>query len=149
MFLLDTDHVVIAQQQSAPEYDRLIHRVRHYDPDDFFVSAVSFHEQVMGWNAYISRAKNSAGVVRGYARLLGVLANFSEAQVLPFDDMAAEVFDDLRTQGVRIGTMDLRIAAIGLARDLTVLSRNLVDFGRVPGLQVEDWTAGSPQRDRP
>ena len=141
MFLLDTDHVVIAQQQSAPEYDRLLRRVRRYDPEDLFVSVVSFHEQVMGWNAYISRAKNSAGVVRGYSRLLGVLANFSEAQVLPFDDTAAETFDDLRTQGVRIGTLDLRIAAIGLARDLTVLSRNVVDFGRVPGLQIEDWTA--------
>jgi tRNA(fMet)-specific endonuclease VapC len=73
--------------------------------------------------------------------LLGVLADFSEAQVLPFDDIAAEVFDELRSQGVRIGTMDLRIAAIALARDLTVLSRNLVDFGRVPGLRIEDWTA--------
>jgi tRNA(fMet)-specific endonuclease VapC len=141
MFLLDTDHVVIAQQQATPEYDRLIRRVRQHDPDGFFVSVVSFHEQVMGWNAYISRAKDSSGVVRGYSRLLGVLADFSEAQVLPFDDIAAEVFDELRSQGVRIGTMDLRIAAIALARDLTVLSRNLVDFGRVPGLRIEDWTA--------
>ena len=130
MFLLDTDHVVTAQQQSAPEYDRLLRRVRRYDPDDLFVSVVSFHEQVMGWNAYISRAKDSAGVVRGYSRLLGVLANFAEANVLPFDDAAVAVFDDLRKRGVRIGTMDLRIAAIALARDMTVLSRNLVDFER-------------------
>lgn len=141
MFLLDTDHVVIAQQQSAPEYERLLQRVRRHDPDDFFVSVISFHEQVMGWNAYISRAKDLAGIVRGYSRLLGVLANFSEARVLPFDDAAADTFDGLRTQGVRIGTMDLRIAAIGLSQGMTVLSRNLVDFRRVPGLRVEDWTA--------
>ncbi len=141
MFLLDTDHVVIVQQQSAPEYDRLLRRVRRRDPDDLFVSVVSFHEQVMGWNANISRAKDSAGVVRGYSRLLGVLANFAEANVLPFDDAAVAAFDDLRRRGVRIGTMDLRIAAIALARDMTVLSRNLVDFERVPGLQIEDWTA--------
>ncbi len=41
---------------------------------------------------------------------------------------------------VRIGTMDLRIASIALARGFTVLTRNLVDFERVPGLAVEDWT---------
>jgi tRNA(fMet)-specific endonuclease VapC len=36
--------------------------------------------------------------------------------------------------------MDLRIAAIALTRQFTVLSRNLVDFQKVPGLLVEDWT---------
>jgi tRNA(fMet)-specific endonuclease VapC len=116
MFLLDTDHVVIVQQQSAPEYDRLLRRVRRHDPDDLFVSVVSFHEQVMGWNAYSSRAKNPAGVVRGYARLLGLLTNFSQAQVLPFDDTAAQTFEELRKQGVRIGTMDLRIASRSIRR---------------------------------
>jgi tRNA(fMet)-specific endonuclease VapC len=140
MFLLDTDHVVISQQRSAPEYEHLIRRVREHDPSDCFVSIITFHEQVMGWNAYISRAQDSAGVVRGYERLQRVLSNFSEAQVLPFDDAAARVFDDLRRRKVRVGAMDLRIASIALSRDMTVLSRNLVDFGRVPGLRVEDWT---------
>lgn len=42
----------------------------------------------------------------------------------------------------RIGTMDLKIAAIALANDATLLSRNLRDFGKVPGLRVEDWTNG-------
>lgn len=140
MFVLDTDHVVIAQQQSAVEYDHLIRRIRQHDPSDIFVSIISFHEQVMGWNAYISRARDTAAVVRGYTRLERVLANFSQAQVLPFDDAAADVFDDLRKQRVRIATMDLRIASVALSRTMTVLTGNLVDFERVPGLQVEDWT---------
>ena len=38
------------------------------------------------------------------------------------------------------GTMDLRLAAIALSQNLTVLTRNLRDFGRVPGLKVEDRT---------
>ena len=140
MFLLDTDHVVISQQQSMPEYDHLIQRVRQHDPSLFFVSVISFHEQVMGWNAYISRAKDLSGVVRGYERLQRVLSNFSEAQVLAFDDAAADLFEDLRKRRVRIGTMDLRIAAIALSRDMTVLSRNSADFNKVPGLKVQDWT---------
>jgi tRNA(fMet)-specific endonuclease VapC len=89
MFLLDTDHLVISQKQSSPEYDHLIRRVYQHEPTDFFVSIISFHEQVMGWNAYISQATEPRDVVRGYQRLQRVLPNFSEAQVLPFDNARA------------------------------------------------------------
>ena len=40
----------------------------------------------------------------------------------------------------RVATMDLRIAAIVLSQGATLLSRNMVDFGKIPGLKVEDWT---------
>ena len=40
---------------------------------------------------------------------------------------------------IRIGTMDLKIAAIALANDAILLSRNLTDFSKVPALRVEDW----------
>lgn len=140
MFLLDTDHIVIVQQQTQPHYEHLIEQVRQYPKTDFYVSIVSFHEQVMGWNAYLSRAKKAADVVRGYSKLGEMLANFCEAQIAAFDQPAAEAFADLRKRRVRIGTMDLRIAAIALSRRMTVLTRNVGDFGKVPGLIVEDWT---------
>ena len=69
-----------------------------------------------------------------------VLADFAGARVASFDAAAGEVFTSLRQQQVRIATMGLRIAAIALSRGLTLLTRNLVDFRRVPGLAVEDWT---------
>ena len=49
-------------------------------------------------------------------------------------------YDGLLAQNLRVGTMDLRLAAIALSQNLTVLTRNLRDFGRVPGLKVEDRT---------
>jgi len=140
MFVLDTDHLTIVQQRTMPAYDYVLQRVARHAPSAFFVSIISLHEQVMGWNAYLSRATTAVAVVRGYERLGRVLANFATAQVLPFDEAAATVFDDLRTQRVRIGVMDLRIAAIAVSRGMTVLTRNVSDFQRVPGLHVEDWT---------
>jgi tRNA(fMet)-specific endonuclease VapC len=40
-----------------------------------------------------------------------------------------------------IGTLDLKISAIALTNGLTVLTRNRSDFGRVPNLLTEDWSA--------
>ena len=140
MFLLDTDHLGIVQRRSAPEHANLARRMRQHSLEDFFVSIVSFHEQVIGWNAYIRRARGVEGPVRGYGMFQQILADFARMNVLPFDSQAAETFAELRRSGVRVGTMDLRIGSIALVRGLTVLTRNTVDFERVPGLRVEDWT---------
>jgi tRNA(fMet)-specific endonuclease VapC len=69
-----------------------------------------------------------------------VLRDFAVAQVLPFDTAAAATFDSLLTQRLRVPSMDLRISAIVLSRGLVLLTRNTSDFGRVPGLVVQDWT---------
>ena len=62
---------------------------------------------------------------------------------LPFDDDAAEVFARIRfrleSQGIVIGPYDLQIASIALVHQLTVVTHNVAEFGRVPGLTVEDW----------
>jgi len=69
------------------------------------------------------------------------IETFSELAVFPFDGTAAVQWKALRQARVRIGTMDLRIAAICLAQNATLLTRNLKDFEQVPGLRVEDWSA--------
>jgi tRNA(fMet)-specific endonuclease VapC len=50
-------------------------------------------------------------------------------------------YQRLVKQRIRIGTMDLKIVAIVLSQDAKLISRNLVDFAKVPGLTVEDWAA--------
>ena len=141
MFLIDTDHLGILQKNGAsPEFGRLRKRLASHPSTAFFVSIVSFHEQCQGWNAYISRARGQSGVVYGYGMFQRLLADFAIAQVVPFDAAAAATFASLRIQKVRVPTMDLRIASAALSRNLTLLSRNVRDFGKVPGLQVQDWT---------
>lgn len=65
---------------------------------------------------------------------------------LPFSGEATRHFGELRahlaTAGTPIGPYDLQIAAIALAHDLTVVTRNLGEFSRVPSLRVENWIDG-------
>jgi len=89
---------------------------------------------------YINQARTTEDLVRGYAMLATVLRAFTRAPVLPFDTAAGTVYDTLVAQRVRLRRMDLRIAAIALARGLVVVTRNARDFGRVSGLEIEDWT---------
>ena len=62
---------------------------------------------------------------------------------LPFNEAAADIYAriryDLETQGLPIGPYDLQIAAIALAKKCTLVTHNVVEFNRVPGLTLEDW----------
>lgn len=61
----------------------------------------------------------------------------------PFDDESASRYAsirrDLEQRGAIIGPYDLQIAAIGLAQGATVVTDNVAEFSRVPGLRVENW----------
>jgi tRNA(fMet)-specific endonuclease VapC len=140
MFLLDTDHISVLQTRVQPEFGRLHQRIAQHPRTAFFVCIVSFHEQILGAHTYITRARTSAGVVDGYQLLDTLRIDYANAQVLLFDQAASAQFDQLRAQRVRVPTMDLRIAALALVHQFTVLTRNLGDFRQVPGLTAEDWT---------
>jgi tRNA(fMet)-specific endonuclease VapC len=60
-----------------------------------------------------------------------------------FDDKAAERYAEIRAHlssiGKLIGPYDMLIASIALANHLTLVSNNLREFSRVPGLNLEDW----------
>ena len=85
-------------------------------------------------------AERSRNPAQNLAQVRKFFAGFAS---LPFDDKAAENYGPLRaqlvSQGATIGPNDLMIAAIALANNLTLVTHNVAEFGRVPGLQVEDW----------
>ena len=66
-----------------------------------------------------------------------------------FDDAAADhaahVRAALEAAGTSIGPNDLLIAAIALANGLTLVTHNTREFGRVPGLGIEDWELDPPR----
>ncbi len=139
-YLLDTDHISFLQRRTVSEFANLTARITQHSPEDFALSVVSFHEQVLGAHTFINRAQTKADVIRGYTLLLETLQGFSTAPVLSFDAGAMAIFAELRTQKIRVSTMDLRIAAIALSRNLMLLTRNVKDFSKVSGLLTEDWS---------
>ena len=140
-YLLDTDHISILQRRGGAAHAALVARIAQQPSNDFAFPIVSFHEQALGAHAFINRARTAADVVRGYVLLTEILQAFSAAPVLPFDASAATRFEQCQTQGVRLATMDLRIASIALSHGVILLTRNVMDFNKVPGLVTEDWTA--------
>ena len=107
--------------------------------EEVATTAITIEEQTRGWLALIRRYPDVHRQVAYYERLAGLFDFFADWQILPFDQRAADEFKRLRQHGVRIGTMDLKIATIVLVSGGTLLSRNMNDFQQVPGLRVEDW----------
>lgn len=62
---------------------------------------------------------------------------------LSFDDDASKAYGEIRAKLERIGTPigpnDLLIAAIALSNNVTLVTNNTREFGRVEGLALEDW----------
>ena len=140
MFLFDTDHMSILQIGEQPAQARILDRMRGLDMTDFFVSIISFQEQMTGWIGYLSKAKSIDEVIYAYDMHESVLNEYAAAQILPFDDRAGKEFLALKRVLRHVGVLDLRIAAVALVNDKTLFSRNVRDFVQVPGLRVEDWT---------
>jgi tRNA(fMet)-specific endonuclease VapC len=78
-------------------------------------------------------------LIVSYSRLEITIKYFNSVQVLPFDGIAQKFLEELVRLKIRVGTQDLRIAAIALSVNGIVVTRNQKDFSKVPNLQIENW----------
>lgn len=131
MRLLDTDAFIHMMKLREP----LTGRVRTQGPAGLAVSTITLAELWYG-------AARSQRPERSRADQDSALAPF---RVLDFDTAAANRYAHARahlaTIGQPIGDRDMMIAAIALAQGATVVTSNVSEFSRVPGLTVEDWMA--------
>ena len=139
MIVLDSDHLSLLQHPASRQGAHLLQAINQAAETNFVTTVVSLEEHLRGWLAAIHRAKAVEGQIIFYRELQDLVTFFRRWTVLPFNHRAAQTFTELRSQGVRIGSMDLKIASIVMTHDATLLSANLRDFERVPGLRVEDW----------
>ena len=105
-----------------------------------FTSAITIDEAVSGWYALIRRAKTAAQTELAYQELVRTVLAVSRFSVLNYSQPAIARFGQLKRMKLNVQANDLRIAAIALEAGAAVVTRNVRDFGRVPGLTVEDWS---------
>jgi tRNA(fMet)-specific endonuclease VapC len=136
-FVLDTDAVTY-QQRGRPA---IVARLAQIDPRQVAVTIATVEEQLQGRRAAIRRQRDPAGLPRAYQLLRETTAYFCRIPVLLFDEAALATYRELLQRKLRIGTQDLRVAAIVLAHRAILVTGNQRHFSWIDGLAIEDWNA--------
>lgn len=129
IYLLDTNFCIELLNKKDSHASQ---KLAEINPPDVRLCSVVKAELFHG--AYKSRREANINLVRMFSSLF---------ESLPFDDRAAEVYGQLRTElerrGKLIGPNDLLIASISLAHGATLITHNTSEFSHIPDLQIEDW----------
>jgi tRNA(fMet)-specific endonuclease VapC len=137
VIVLDTNHVT-ELGYDRPAGRRLANKIEQ-SGIAAVTTIITVEEQLRGWLARISSINQVHAQIDAYAQLSERVTFLAAFTFLPWDAEASQLFNRIRRQGVRIGTLDLKIACITIAHDATLLTRNTVDFAKVPGLRFENW----------
>lgn len=131
--MLDTDTCIFLMRGERPA---LAAHVQSVPLQQQVMSSVTFAELTYGVQASAAaKRKQNQKVLDSLALHLAVLDWPREAA-----QHYAEIRLDLKKRGAQLGAADLMIAAHARALGATVVTNNVKDFGRVKGLQVENWT---------
>ena len=135
-YVLDTDiyslyredDLVVAQNLAA------------HPPKDVVITVITVEEQLSGWYSYLRQSTKPADVAHAYKELTDSVRSLAKLPILTFSISAIGRYDQLAKMKLNVRKMDLRIAAIALEHNATLVTRNRRDFQRVPNLTIEDWS---------
>jgi tRNA(fMet)-specific endonuclease VapC len=131
--MLDTDICIFLMRGESPT---LAVKVQSIPLRQQVMSAVTLTELTYGVQASASaKRKHNQAVLDSLALHLAVLDWPQEAA-----QHFAEIRVDLKRRGAQLGAADLMIAAHARSMGAVVVTNTVKDFGRVKGLQVENWT---------
>ncbi len=128
-YMLDTNICIFTMNNKPQQVKEAF--IRHYG--QLCISTVTLMELIYGAEKSGSPQRN-LGVIEGFAARL---------QVLDYDNSAAEHTGQLRAElaktGKAIGPYDQMIAGHARSQGLILVTNNIREFERVPGLRIEDW----------
>jgi tRNA(fMet)-specific endonuclease VapC len=135
-FLFDTDHLTLHQYA----HPQLKQRLASQPADAVAISAVTIAEAMRGRLTALSRHRRGPLQLQAYAKLVATVELINEFPIVGYDQASENHYHQLVALRLRVGTHDLKIAAVALANNLTLLTRNRRDFARIPGLVLTDWS---------
>jgi tRNA(fMet)-specific endonuclease VapC len=135
-FLFDTDHLTLFDHSDLSVWRHCVQQ----PAGSVGLSVVSVEEYLRGRLAALARHQSGPLQLQAYARLVESLQLFQHFPLVAFDAACEGHYQHLRRLRINVGSQDLRIAAIALVNQLSVVTRNRRDFAQVPGLKVEDWS---------
>jgi tRNA(fMet)-specific endonuclease VapC len=135
LFVLDTDILSLYLEGDVVVRQRVDAR----PPADLAITVMSVDEQLSGWYTLTRQVRRPEDIARAYHRLAEAVQFLAGWRILPYPEQAIARADQLKALRLNVRVMDLRIAAIPLEHGAILVSRNLRDFQRVPGLTVENW----------
>jgi tRNA(fMet)-specific endonuclease VapC len=130
--MLDTNICIYVIKKQPPA---VLERFTKYSVGDIGISIITWAELIYGASKSLHPARNRTALEEFIAPL----------EVAEFDRAAAEVYGSLRAgleeKGMVVGAMDLLIAAHAISIDARIVTNNLREFQRIPGLRVENWVS--------
>lgn len=133
VYLLDTNICIFLLNQRAG-FENIVRRMDGLQRQQIAISAITVAELEFGAAASKRQGDN-------FKRLERFLLEF---EVLPFDREAARPYGPLRAtlqaRGTPVGPLDFLIAGHALAARAVLVTNNIGEFQRVPGLELVDWS---------
>lgn len=121
LYILDTDTLTLFNWN----HPKVLQNVLAQLHDEIAVTVLSVEEQLSGWHRALRQTKQTSQLTVVYQRMTDTIESL-------------RYFPIYSKLGVK--KMDLRIGAIALESKGRVVTRNQRDFGRIPGLAIEDWS---------
>lgn len=129
-YMLDTNMVIYTIKNRPEKVRRMFNRHER----QMCISTVTLGELIYGAERS-ARPEHNLAVIEGFAARLGILP-FESGDASHFGQVRAE----LAAAGTPIGPYDAMIAGHARARGLILVTNNLREFQRVPGLRLENWS---------
>jgi tRNA(fMet)-specific endonuclease VapC len=136
VFVLDTDHVTLYHTGNP----QVLQNIALHAADTLTICVITVEEQLTGWQTALRQAKDDARREQVYRRMALAVESLSGWLVIPFTHSAMLRHRALLRLHRNVGSNDLKIAAVAIEFNATVITRNQRDFRQVAGLTLADWS---------
>lgn len=140
IYILDTDQLTLFERG----HPGVVARIEQTPFHQIGIIVITAEEQIRGRFAQIRRYSSTRSRVQEYLEsyrwFRETIETIRDFSILDYDARAHAIYESLRQQKLRIGATDLRIAAITLSVGGVLVTRNSVDFDKIAGLAIQDWT---------